>query len=468
MYTPKANAQTERAVLGQTPMSITRRHFLQQAALAGTAQSLSGMTWADQWIALRAAPAALKILPIDKPVESLWAYNNQYPGPALTVRQGEELRVRLSNALPQPTTVHWHGIRVPNAMDGVPGMTQDPVSPGGHFDYRFHVADAGTYWYHPHVNTFEQIGRGLAGALVVQEREAVDVDEDWLWVLTDQRLDRSGRLVESFGDMHDAAHAGRIGNVVFINGSLTQDFSAQPYSRVRLRLVAATSARIFSLRLVAARAWLWALDGHPVPAQALSEPLTLAPGQRADVLVEIPAQGEKLRIQDVFYGQQGYELATIQARGEARTLVRAAPKPLPPNPLPQMVHSSQAAVSLTVQGGAMSREATREAIWLINGKAMKNEGGHAHHPPLFRMRAGQSIDVNVDNQTMWHHPLHFHGVWLRRKMGDQWGPVRDTIFLQPREKASLRIYADQAGQWMVHCHVLGHQAHGMMGHFEVA
>lgn len=441
---------------------------MQQATAAGAALSLPALARAEAWSELRAAPAALKILPIDKPVESLWVYNKSYPGPALTVRQGEELRVRLSNALPQPTTVHWHGIRVPNAMDGVPGMTQAPVPPGGQYEYRFKVPDAGTYWYHPHVNTFEQVGRGLAGALVVQERDAVDVDEDWLWVLTDQRIDRSGRLIESFGDMHDAAHAGRIGNVVFINGSLAQDFSARPHSRIRLRLVAATSARIFSLRLVAARAWLWALDGHPVSVQALSEPLTLAPGQRADVLLEVPAQGQTLRIQDMFYGQQGYELATIEAKGAARTLVQAAPKALPANPLSQTVHAAQTAVSLTLQGGAMSREATREAIWLINGKAMKNEDGHAHHPPLFRMRAGQSIDVNVDNQTMWHHPLHFHGVWLRQKTGDQWGPVRDTLLLQPREKASLRIFADQPGHWMVHCHVLGHQAHGMMGHFEVA
>lgn len=451
-------------------MFSTRRDFLRHAAGtgAGALLGLPALAQADSWTELRAAPAALKILPIDQPVESLWVYNKQYPGPALRVRQGDEMRVRLSNALPQPTTVHWHGIRVPNAMDGVPGMTQEPVSPGGSFDYRFKVPDAGTFWYHPHVNTYEQVGRGLAGALVVQEREPVEVDEDWLWVLTDQRLDRSGRLVESFGDIHDAAHAGRIGNVVFINGSLTQDFSARPYSRIRLRLVAATSARIFSLRFVGARAWIWALDGHPVAVQEVNQPVVLAPGQRADLMLEVPAQGQTLRIQDVFYGQQGYELATIQAKGTARIQVQAAPKALPENPLPPTTQSTQPAVSLTLKGGAMSRDATREAIWLINGKAMKSEDGHAQHTPLFRLRAGESIDVQVDNQTMWHHPLHFHGVWLRQKTGDQLGPVRDTVFLQPREKLAVRLYADQPGRWMVHCHVLGHQAHGMMGHFEVA
>ncbi|MFZ9439468.1 MAG: multicopper oxidase domain-containing protein, partial [Hylemonella sp.] len=125
----------------------------------------------------------------------MWAYNGQYPGPVLSWRQGDTLRVRLHNDLPQPTTVHWHGIRVPNAYDGVPGMTQDPVQPGKQFDYRFVVPDAGTYWYHPHVNTIEQIGRGLIGALVVHERKPPEVDADWLWALTDLRLDRSGQIV---------------------------------------------------------------------------------------------------------------------------------------------------------------------------------------------------------------------------------------------------------------------------------
>ena len=448
-------------------MSFNRRDVLQRSVALGAALGLPGLALAEDWHTLRAAPAALKILPIDKPVEALWAYNNRYPGPPLTVRQGSEMRVRLHNDLPQDTTVHWHGIRVPNAMDGVPGMTQAAVAPGQQFEYRFTVPDAGTFWYHPHVNTYEQVGRGLAGALVVQERDPVDVDADWLWVLTDQRLDRTGRLVESFGDLHDSAHAGRIGNVVFINGSLDQDFKAQPFTRIRLRLVAATSARMFALRFVSARAWLWALDGHPVAVQALAEPLTLAPGQRADVVLEVPASGEALRIQDVFYGDRGYELASIKAEGQARKQVQAAPKALPNNPLPSIGAPRQAAVQLTLQGGAMSREATREALWLINGKAMKSEGGHGHMPALFSLPAGQSLDLHLQNQTMWHHPLHFHGVWLRQKTGDQWGPVRDTVLLQPREKTTVRLFADQPGHWMVHCHVLSHQAHGMMGHFEV-
>ena len=398
----------------------------------------------------------------------MWAYNGQYPGPVLSWRQGDTLRVRLHNDLPQPTTVHWHGIRVPNAYDGVPGMTQDPVQPGKQFDYRFVVPDAGTYWYHPHVNTIEQIGRGLIGALVVHERKPPEVDADWLWALTDLRLDRSGQIVENFNDLHDAAHAGRVGNVVFINGALQQDFSARPHARIRLRLLAATSARIFGLRFDGSRAWLLAIDGHPVPVQLLSEPLVLGPGQRADVIWEAPTEGQTARVRDVFYPGRGYELAALKASGAALTLVQSPPAPLPANPLPELGPPTQPEFVINLQGGAMSREASREAIWLIDGKAMKNEAmGHGHQPPLFTLKSGHTLDLVLNNRTVWHHPLHFHGVWLRQRLGDQWGPVRDTVLLSPQESTRVRLFADQPGHWMVHCHVLGHQANGMMGHFVV-
>ena len=208
------------------------------------------------------------------------------------VAQASDIKVRLHNQLPQPTTLHWHGLRVPNAFDGVPGITQAPVASGETFTYRFVAHDAGTFWYHPHFNSIEQVGRGLSGAVVVDEAKPVEVDDDWLWVLSDFRLDRQGQLVEGFENLRDAAHAGRLGNAVLINGTLSRDFVARPHARIRLRFVAATSARIFGLTFKGARAWLMAIDGHPVAATLLTEPLVLAPGQRADVLWEAPAANQ--------------------------------------------------------------------------------------------------------------------------------------------------------------------------------
>jgi FtsP/CotA-like multicopper oxidase with cupredoxin domain len=421
------------------------------------------------WLELQAGATNKRLVPGSIEPTPMWLYNGSHPGPVIRVRQGGEVKVRLHNQLPQPTTVHWHGLRVPNALDGVPGFTQPPIASGETFTYRFVAQDAGTFWYHPHFNTIEQIGRGLSGAVVVAEADPVEVDEDWLWVLSDFRLDRKGQIDAQFKNLHDAAHAGRVGNVVLINGSLEQDFSARPYARIRLRLVAATSARIFGLTFKGCRAWLMALDGHPVAIEPLNEPLVLAPGQRADVLWEAPAANQTSQVIDAFYSRQSYELAALRPRGAPVRPTKAEPRPLPPNRLPSARPLNQPPLSMVLQGGAMSREATREAVWLINGKAMTGEGmdAGAMAAPLFVAKANTAFDVVLDNQTRWLHPLHFHGAWLRQGQGEGWGPIRDTLLLQPNQKILVRVQVGEPGQWMVHCHVIGHQATGMMGYFLV-
>jgi len=140
------------------------------------------------------------------------------------VRQGETVRVRLENDLPQPTTIHWHGIRIDNAMDGVAGLTQPAVEPGGSFDYAFKVPDAGTFWYHPHNLSWEQVARGLYGPLIVDEPDPPEVDQDIALVFDDWRLDETGQIHEaSFAAMMDWSHAGRLGNVLTINGQDLMD-----------------------------------------------------------------------------------------------------------------------------------------------------------------------------------------------------------------------------------------------------
>jgi len=120
-------------------------------------------------------------------------------------------------------------------MDGVPFLTQPPIAPnGGRFVYEFELPDAGTYWYHPHLGSPEQVGRGLYGALIVEERRPPPVDRDVVWVLSDWRLDREARIVDDFGDRHDASHAGRIGNTVTVNGTVRETFDLRAGERLRL------------------------------------------------------------------------------------------------------------------------------------------------------------------------------------------------------------------------------------------
>ena len=143
------------------------------------------------------------------------------PGPVIRVRQGERVRRRFVNELPQASTVHWHGIRIENAMDGVPELTQAAVPPGGSFLYDFVAPDAGTYWYHSHNLTWEQLARGLYGALIVEEADGgPEVDRDELLLIDDWRLTPEAQIDQRFGAMGDRSHglSGRLGNWVTING----------------------------------------------------------------------------------------------------------------------------------------------------------------------------------------------------------------------------------------------------------
>src|SRR5262249_39832724 len=183
-----------------------------------------------------------------QPETTVWAFNGTVPGPVVRVKQGERLRVGVENQLTEATTVHHHGIRLPNAMDGVPHLTQRPIAPGETFVYEFDVPEAGTYWYHPHINSAEQVGRGLSGALIVEERAPIDVDRDVVWVLSDWRLLPDAQISDDFRNMHDMAHNGRVGNTVTINGKIPETFSVRTGERIRLRLINAANARIFGLK----------------------------------------------------------------------------------------------------------------------------------------------------------------------------------------------------------------------------
>jgi FtsP/CotA-like multicopper oxidase with cupredoxin domain len=183
---------------------------------------------------LRAAPAVLPMA--GQPALPVWAYDGQVPGPVLRLRRGQLLDVELHNALPDATTIHWHGIRLPNAMDGVPHLTQPPVAPGGRFRYRFALPDAGTFWYHPHLGTPEQVGRGLAGAVVVEDDEPPPCDADLVWLLGDWRLDAGGRIAEDFYAFRDVSHAGRLGQRLTVDGQIEPVLPLAAGQRLRLRL----------------------------------------------------------------------------------------------------------------------------------------------------------------------------------------------------------------------------------------
>jgi len=444
-------------------------------------------------VELRAAGAVQGLAGGDHPKTAIWAYNGQAPGPVLRYRQGDRLRVTLRNELDQGTTVHFHGIRMPIAMDGVPGLTQDAVPRGASFAYDFTLPDAGTFWYHPHANSAEQVGRGLYGALVVEEREPPAVDRDILWVLDDWRLDAEAQI-PPFGHRHDQSHGGRLGNTVTVNGDPDPVLRLSGGERVRLRLVNAANARVFGLVFEGHAPTVVALDGQPcTPHQPEGGKIVIGPAQRADLILDAAGDpGARFRVIDGYYERRRYRLADIVYDDAAP--VRAnpldAPVALPANPLKRPDLDGAARQEVVLAGGAMfgmnmnmtgggdgmhgqqmptmgtdidlEAMAKRGRFWAINGV----DAGHDAMPePMLRVALGRTVVLAMHNHTEWDHPMHLHGhsFQVLTRNGHAVGRTewRDTVLLPPHESAEVAFVADNPGSWMFHCHILGHQMTGM-------
>jgi FtsP/CotA-like multicopper oxidase with cupredoxin domain len=437
--------------------------------------------------ALRAAPAVVRAA--GQAALPVWAYGGEIPGPVLRYKRGDVVDLELDNALPEATTIHWHGMRLPNAMDGVPHLTQLPVEPGQRFRYRYALPDAGTFWYHPHLGTAEQVERGLAGVLVVEDDEPPAADLDVAWLLDDWRLDSEGRVAEDFYNFMDVSHAGRLGQLLTVNGQLQPSLPLQTGQRLRLRLVNAANARILALELRGMRAWLIARDAVPADeAIAWEGPLILGPGMRADVIVDTDVAGEFFLVDR--FGRGERTLGSLNVSGRSTTASRPSPQPAKRAPLPEPVLAGASEQTLMFGGGMMSMQGwpkdpwtdrvarklrrlggAREAdpVWTVNGEA--HMGQHDAHAPVFSVPVGRSVLVTLQNPTAFWHPIHLHGhhvkVLARNGQKLDTPSWRDTVLLAPRDSLELAFVADNPGNWLVHCHVLEHHAGGMGAVFAV-
>ena len=465
-------------------MVYSRRELLRRAAGVAIAGGAGGWTLGARSdlrapATLHARPGAARLAPADHPETPIWGYGGRVPGPTIRVPQGARVSRRFLNGLPQASTVHWHGVRLDNPMDGAPSLTQPVVRPGADFLYDFTAPDAGTYWYHPHERTWEQMARGLYGALVVEEPEPPEIDRDEVLLLDDWRLAPDASIHESFGAINDWSHGGRIGNWVTVNGESAWSRAVKRYERLRLRLANVANARIFALDLSGLGGWIVALDGQPLPVPEPTGPFVLAPGQRADLIVDAAAdEGERAyvvaRERDATYA-----LLAFPVEGAARTERLPTPTPLPPNPVPRLGPLQRARrETLRMEGGAMGgmrqarmgdrmtgmRElAAAGKVWAFNGTVEMPE------EPLFTARRGETVLIRIVNDTAWPHGMHLHGHHFRA-IGSSGapGPLRDTVLMDRNETIEIAFVADNPGNWMLHCHMLEHSVGGMMTWFRVA
>ncbi|MBO9412864.1 MULTISPECIES: multicopper oxidase family protein [unclassified Ruegeria] len=455
-------------------MLLNRRQFLGASAALSVFPKVGLAAYPE----LVAREAVQQIAPAEYPETPVWSFGGTVPGTEIRVPQGGRVQRQLSNALPQATSVHWHGIRIDNAMDGVPGLTQDVIEPGSTFDYDFAVPDAGTYWYHSHNRTIEQVARGLYGPLIIEESDKPDVDRELTLMLDDWRLDaETAQITNDFDNGHDLSHAGRLGNIVTVNGQFDPSYKVRASERLRLRLINASNARIFDLGIDGLTGWIVALDGMPLETPLeITDRFPLGPAQRADMIVDVRASASETASLVSFERDGGFGLVRFDVSGPGGA-VRTGIAALPPNPLPELSVEGTPMHRMSMQGGAMR--------WLSSAKLGETElsgqelaqlgrfwalNGYAERPkdPFLDARLGETHRIEFANETAFPHAMHMHGHHFRIVLSDgSLGPWRDTVLLGRGQSRQVVLVADNPGSWLLHCHMLGHAASGMMSWFRV-
>jgi FtsP/CotA-like multicopper oxidase with cupredoxin domain len=420
----------------------------------------------------------------------LWTFSAARPPTVLRLSLGDRLRVKLSNALPRKgehVSIHWHGIRLPFAEDGVPYISQAPVEPGQSFTYEFVPPDTGSFFFHSHCNTAEQLGRGLSGILIVDGDETAPFDAERILVMRDWRIDpERGTFLPFFTDQ-GASGSGSFGPLRTVNGETSPTIAVPANGNVRVRLLNIDATRIAEIGLRHGSATVIAIDGIAVEPFELSD-WWLGPAMRLDLALRTGAPGSTIELVDNF-AEVPHVLARFAAGGAAANpmipngpVLRAGRMPMPDVAKAERLSFELAATAtgarLVAQGGdAFSRIVmdslclSQQSFWAMNKQSWPG-GDHAPlPPPLMVLRQGQSYVVELKNVSQVRHPIHLHGHSFRvlgsnkRALPEHWA---DTVLVAPRERVEIAFKADNPGDWMFHCHLIEHQEAGMMGYLRIA
>ena len=456
---------------------LTRRTLMKGALVAGAyagGVGLAGRLAAAPTPLTLAARRTDALITEAGPTRGAMTYGDGEIPPVLRMRRGAPFALRLDNRLDEPTTIHWHGLRIENRMDGVPFLTQPYVYGGDGFDYAFTPPDAGTFWYHPHCNTLEQIGRGLTGLVVVEDPADPVFDAEIALNLRDWRLGGDGQFIAQFKP-RDAARTGTFGTVRTANWRQSPQYDAPAGGLVRLRLAATDVTRILALTVEGAEAQVIAADGNPVAQRFALDHLMIGPGQRLDLVLLMPeTEGAVAALKDL-RGTKPATLATFRAVGASLKRAIADLPALSANPLPEPDLSAASEIPFILSASAEERP--KDGIcgslgynfWAINRVPWADDTGDPT-APLAEMKAGRTYVFNVENPTPQVHPLHLHGL-VFRPMNSNKQQIRphfsDTYLILPDEKVQLALVADNPGDWVFHCHVIEHQKTGMTSYVRV-
>ena len=389
-----------------------------------------------------------------------YGFNGQVPGPVLEAKQGVPLEIEFTNRLPEPTVIHWHGLRIPAAMDGTE-VVQRPVQPGETFTYRFTPPDAGTFWYHPHFNETEQLEKGLYGALIVRAADELALDGEKVLVFDDLRVDKRGQIAK-FGGLKDR-HNGREGNVRLINGRSEPELTIAAGQIERWRIVNASSARYVRLSLGGVPFRIIGTDGGLIEAPVTAEEVLLPAADRVELAVGPFEKDGLVNVEDLPYNRLAGKKG-VERFGTIRITPRKPSTALVPERLRDIAPlvTGDAPVTRTVKLG-FKMSLRRGFDFVVNDER------HHHDQPV---KVGELQVWDVVNATMMDHPFHLHGFFFQvlevNGKKPEWRSLEDVINVPPKGTVRIAWYPDdRPGMWMYHCHILEHHAAGMMAHFEV-
>ena len=426
--------------------------------LAGTEKTELAGAEKTVKVRLEAAEVEWKIAP--GTVVSGYGFNGRVPGPTIEADVGDTLLVELTNALPEPTSIHWHGLRVPADMDGTE-LVQRPAQPGETFEYRFKLPDAGTFWYHPHTNETVQLEKGLYGALVVRGHDEPRLDAERVLVLDDLKLDRHGDIAD-FGGWRER-HDGRRGKTRLLNGEAEAELEIAAGRVERWRIVNASSSRYALLSIGGRPFTIIGTDGGLIAKPVTAKEVLLAPADRVELAVGPFSEGETLGLESLPYRggmakEEGGRYATVRVGSPAPSHAQIPDTLRTIEPLVTGEVTPNRTVHLQV-----SMSLRRGVDWKVDGEA------HHHAEPV---RVGELQVWDVVNETKMDHPFHLHGFFFQVLEVNGAPPAfmswEDTINVPAKGRVRIAwLPDDRPGTWMYHCHILEHHAAGMMAHFDV-
>lgn len=392
----------------------------------------------------------------------VWTYGGSLPGPLIKAKVGDKVIVHFKNSLPESTSIHWHGLRVPNGMDGVPGVTQPPIEPGEEFRYEFTVNDAGTYWYHPHINSTNQVGWGMYGGFVVEDPSDPEAfGDDLVLLISDISIDFDGSFLPENNGGGFSRLFGREGRVLLVNGKVLPRLKVRKGKQQRWRVINAARSRY--VRMSLRDHYLTRIGGdNGLAAYSEVVPrIIITPGERSDFVFTPSNEPGVERIMRWGAVDRGFGTTDFRAPVNMLVIETVDEDPVIPAEIPTQLRNIEAVdISNAVE---QSLEMTIE----LGGEDEVSMGFNGI--PYWSMtpleaRVGETHVWTLINHSDFNHPFHLHGYFFQVLDENRVPEWKDTVDVPVGAEIKIAInFEGRPGMWMYHCHILDHAEVGMMG-----